>query len=117
MACEWCDDHIPWRTILEKATSLVFFTPHRAGRLTPSRIGSGSTRLWLAGEFTAQPGVKISDSCKNITSVKQILTRNRDRATKCHVQFVAEREYLLSGACEGSIFFIDPCGVKFDLGG
>ena len=115
MACEWCDDHKPWRSILASAQNLLFFTPLRGGRVARALSGRGQSRIWREGEFRSEPGAKLSSNCRNITTVKQTLSRNRDPATKCHVQWSRHREYLVSGLCEGQIFFIDPCGVKFEL--
>jgi hypothetical protein len=115
MFCEWCNDHVSWKQVYERAKNLVFFTPAHRGRHKRSLSGPGESRLWKATEFRVTPGVKLTDECKEIKTVKQVVSRNRDPDTKCHVRFGPGREYLISGACDKSTFYVDPCGVKFDL--
>ena len=114
--CPWCRDDVSWEEIERGASNLVFFRVRKRGRLERSPSGPGWTRFWDKDSFHVSGGMKTND-CRvdSIRHVRQIVSRDLDPHLKCETRFIEGENHLVSGACVGTTFYIDECGVRFQL--
>jgi len=65
--------------------------------------------VWSADEFDHVASVRHAHDC-NVGHMDLVATQT-GRAGSCR-SLRPGRVYLLSGACRGGVFYVDPCGVR-----
>ncbi len=76
----------------------------------------GTTKIYGAGSFELRAGEKVEEGCdiNKITEVRRIWERSN--GAKCdNINVDPNKWYVVSGICEGTTFYVDPCGIFFPV--